>query len=243
MDTLVCTDVIRDFGGLRALNGVSFSIEDKEIVGLIGPNGAGKTTLFNVIAGLYKPTSGKVTFRDQIISGLPPYRICRLGIARTFQQPQPFMGLTVFQNAMVGRSFGKSGKAKFTVLEILDILGLTGVKDELVENLTIVGQKKVEIAKALATEPSLLLLDEVASGLNPREQDDMVHLIQVLHDQLGMTMIVVEHIMRFVMTIANRIIVLDNGEIIKVGDSKTVSKDEKVIKAYLGEEYVGPARN
>jgi len=149
----------------------------------------------------------------------------------------------VFQNAMVGRSFGKSGKAKFTVLEILDILGLTGVKDELVENLTIVGQKKVEIAKALATEPSLLLLDEVASGLNPREQDDMVHLIQVLHDQLGMTMIVVEHIMRFVMTIANRIIVLDNGEIIKVGDSKTVSKDEKVIKAYLGEEYVGPARN
>lgn len=243
MQILECTDIVKDFSGLRALSGVSLSVEEKEIVGLIGPNGAGKTTLFNVIAGLYKPTSGEVKFRNRVISGLPPYRICKLGIARTFQQPQPFHGLTVLQNVMVGHYFGKHGEAKLTVLENLDYLGLMAQKDELVENLTIVGQKKVEIAKALATNPSLLLLDEVASGLNPGEQDDMVHLIQKLHDELDIKMIIVEHIMRFVMTIATRIIVLDNGAIIKVGDAKSVSKDEKVIKAYLGEEYIGPSRN
>jgi branched-chain amino acid transport system ATP-binding protein len=243
MQVLECMDIIKDFSGLRALNGVSFSVEENEIVGLIGPNGAGKTTLFNVIAGLYKPTSGKVTFRNHAISGQPSYRICKLGLARTFQQPQPFQGLTVYQNAMVGHYFGKHGKTKLTVLEILDYLGLIGQKEELIENLTIVGQKKVEIAKALTTNPSLLMLDEVASGLNPAEQDDMIQLIQKLRNELDITMIVVEHIMRFVMTIAKRIIVLDNGTIIKVGDPKSVSKDERVIKAYLGEEYVGPARN
>ena len=243
MQILECTDIIKDFSGLRALNGVSFSVEEKEIVGLIGPNGAGKTTLFNVIAGLYKPTSGKVTFRNHIISGQPSYRICKLGLTRTFQQPQPFQGLTVYQNAMVGYYFGKHGKTNLTVLDILDYLGLIGQKEELVENLTIVGQKKVEIAKALTTNPSLLMLDEVASGLNPAEQDDMIQLIQKLRNELDITMMVVEHIMRFVMTIAKRIIVLDNGAIINVGDPKSVSKDERVIKAYLGEEYVGPARN
>lgn len=243
MQILECLDIIKDFSGLRALNGVSFSVEEKEIIGLIGPNGAGKTTLFNVIAGLYKHTSGKVKFRNHIISGLPSYRICKLGLARTFQQPQPFQGLTVYQNAMVGHYFGKHEKPKLTVLEILDYLGLIGQKEELVENLTIVGQKKVEIAKALTTNPSLLMLDEVASGLNPAEQDEMIQLIQKLRNELDITMIVVEHIMRFVMTIAKRIIVLDNGAIIKVGDPKSVSKDERVIKAYLGEEYVGPARN
>jgi branched-chain amino acid transport system ATP-binding protein len=243
MSILECTDIIKDFGGLRALNGISLSIGEKEIVGLIGPNGAGKTTLFNVAAGLYKPTSGEVKLGNRIITGLPSHRICKFGIARTFQQPQPFVGLTVLQNVLIGHYFGKTGRAKLTVLEILDYLGLMGQKDEFVENLTIVGQKKVEIAKALATNPSLLMLDEVASGLNPGEQDDMIKLIQKLHKELDITLIVVEHIMRFVMTIANRIVVLDNGKIIKVGDAKSVSKDEQVIKAYLGEEYIGPSRN
>jgi branched-chain amino acid transport system ATP-binding protein len=208
---------------------------------LIGPNGAGKTTLFNVVAGLYKPTSGEVKFRSRTITGLPSPRICKLGIARTFQHPQPFNGLTVSDNVVIGHYFGKPGKVKLTVSEILDCLGLTEQKDEFVENLTIVGQKKVEIAKALATNPGLLMLDEVASGLNPGEQDDMIELIRKLHREQGITLIVVEHIMRFVMTIANRIIVLDNGKVIKVGDAKSVSKDEQVIKAYLGEEYVGPS--
>jgi branched-chain amino acid transport system ATP-binding protein len=243
MSILECTDIVKDFAGLRALDGISLSIEEKEIVGLIGPNGAGKTTLFNVVAGLHKPTTGEVKFGNRIITGLPSPRICKLGIARTFQQPQPFVGLTVLQNVVIGHYFGKPGKAKLTVLEILDYLGLMGQKDEFVENLTIVGQKKVEIAKALATNPSLLMLDEVASGLNPGEQDDTIELIQKLHKEIDITLIVVEHIMRFVMTIANRIIVLDNGKIIKVGDAKSVSKDEQVIKAYLGEEYIGPSRN
>jgi branched-chain amino acid transport system ATP-binding protein len=241
MSILECTDIIKDFAGLRALNGISLSIEENEIVGLIGPNGAGKTTLFNVVAGLYKPTSGEVEFRSRAITGLPSPRICKLGIARTFQHPQPFNGLTVSDNVVIGHYFGKPGKAKLTVLEILDYLGLMEQKDEFVENLTIVGQKKVEIAKALATNPSLLMLDEVASGLNPGEQDDMIELIRKLHKEHGITLIVVEHIMRFVMTIANRIIVLDSGKIIKVGDAKSVSKDEQVIKAYLGEEYIGPS--
>jgi branched-chain amino acid transport system ATP-binding protein len=243
MSILECSDIIKDFAGLRALDGINLTIAEKEIVGLIGPNGAGKTTLFNVVAGLYKPSSGEVRFKKRIITRLSSPRICKFGIARTFQQPQPFAGLTVLQNVAIGHYFGKPGKAKLTVLEILDVLGLMEQRDEFVENLTIVGQKKVEIAKALATNPSLLMLDEVASGLNPGEQDDMIKLVQKLHKELEITLIVVEHIMRFVMTIANRIIVLNNGKIIKVGDAKSVSKDEQVIKAYLGEEYVVPSRN
>jgi branched-chain amino acid transport system ATP-binding protein len=241
MAVIECNHIVKDFAGLRALDDVTFSVEDREIVGLIGPNGAGKTTLFNVIAGLYRPTTGEVRFRDKEITGFPSHQICKAGIARTFQQPQPFNGLSVLQNVMVGHFFGKPGKAKLTVSDIMDLIGLTPQKDELVENLTIVGQKRVEIAKALATNPSLLLLDEVASGLNPGEQDDMSSLIRRLHDELSITVIVVEHIMRLVMRVGSRIIVLDSGKILTIGDPKTVSKDERVIKAYLGEEYVGPA--
>jgi len=239
MSILECKNVIKYFTGLRALNDVSFSVEEKEILGLIGPNGAGKTTLFNVIAGLYKPTSGQIKFKNKLISGLNSYSLCKIGIARTFQQPQPFNGLTVQQNIMVGHYFGNPGKRKFTISDIIDLVGLVEQKNELVENLTIVGQKKVEIAKALATNPTLLMLDEAASGLNSSEQDDMISLLQKLHAELNITMIVVEHIMRFVMRIAGRIIVLDTGEVLKIGDPKTVIKDEQVIKAYLGEEYVG----
>ena len=239
MAVLECNSIVKDFAGLRALDDVTFSVEEREIVGLIGPNGAGKTTLFNVIAGLYRPTTGKVTFKEKEITGFPSHQICKAGIARTFQQPQPFNGLSVLQNVMVGHFFGKPGQAKLTVSDIIDLIGLTPQKDKLVENLTIVGQKRVEIAKALATNPSLLLLDEVASGLNPGEQDDMSNLIRILHDELSITIIVVEHIMRFVMRVGSRIIVLDSGKILTIGDPKTVSKDERVIKAYLGEEYVG----
>lgn len=234
---LECKHVSRYFGGLKAVDDVSFSVEGGEIVGLIGPNGAGKTTLFNVIAGLYKPTSGEVIFKKEKISGFSSSRICKKGMARTFQIPQPFKGLTVLQNTMVGHFFGEPGNRKLSVLEIIELSGLAAGKDEFVENLTIAGQKRVELAKALATNPTLLLLDEVASGLNPSEQNDMLNLIRKLHDELSITIVMVEHVMPTVMRLAKRIIVLNEGRVLKIGDAKSTSKDKDVIKAYLGEEY------
>jgi len=238
MSILECIRIVKDFSGLKALNGVSFSIGDKEILGLIGPNGAGKTTLFNVIAGQYKPTSGEVKFKGNRITGIPSPTVCHLGIARTFQEPQPFNGLTVLQNIMLGHLFGKPQKRKMSVQEIINLIGLTSRRDDAIENLTIVDQKKVEIAKALATNPALLMLDEVASGLNPSEQDGMTTLIRKLHNDLDITIIIVEHIMRFVMRIASRIIVLNNGDILSVGNPASIAKDKRVITAYLGEEYL-----
>lgn len=232
-----CNHVSKAFGGLKAVDDVSFSVEEGEILGLIGPNGAGKTTLFNVMAGFYKPTSGEVKFNNEVISGLASPRICKKGIARTFQQPQPFEGLTVLQNVMVGHFFGRPRNRNLSIEEIIDFVGLTTQKDRLVDDLPILCQKQLEIAKTLATNPTLLLVDEIASGLTAAEQDEIVSLIQNIHDELNITVLAIEHIMRTIMRVADRIIVLVNGQILKVGEPKSVSKDAEVIKAYLGEEY------
>jgi branched-chain amino acid transport system ATP-binding protein len=234
---LECNDIRKYFGGLRAVDGVSFSVEKGEIVGLIGPNGAGKTTLFNVIAGFYRPTSGSVAFQGQKISGLSSPKICKKGVGRTFQVPQPFYGMTVSQNIVVGHYFGKPGERRRSVPAIIDLIGLKAQEEELVDNLTISDQKRVELGKALATNPRLLLLDEVSSGLNPGEQGEMLTLIQTLLSELGITIVMVEHVMQTVMKLAGRIVVLNEGRILESGSPESISRSEAVIKAYLGEEY------
>lgn len=239
MVILECNKITKSFGGLIALDNVSFSVEEGELLGLIGPNGAGKTTLFNVIAGLYRPTSGEIKFKGKTITKAAPHQICKKGIARTFQIPQPFKGLTVLENVMVGSFFGNlKGMKKKKSLKIVDFIGLISQKDTLVENLTIADQKKVEIAKALATNPDLLLLDEVAAGLNPAEQDELANLVKEIQNKLDVTIIMVEHIMKAVMGLSSRVIVLDRGHILKEGDPQSIGKDKQVIEVYLGEEYV-----
>ncbi len=234
-----CNQVSRYFGGLRALDDVSFSVEEGEIVGLIGPNGAGKTTIFNVIAGLDKPTSGNVIFLGEKITGLRSSQICKRGLGRTFQLVQPFDGLTVSQNIMVGHFFGSPGNRRLSIGGIIALIGLESRKDDLVDSLSVAALKKVELGKALATNPVLLLLDEVASGINPSEQEDMINLIRRLRDELNITIVMVEHIMSTVMRLAKRIIVLNEGRILKIGTPKSIAKAKEVIKVYLGEEYVG----
>lgn len=180
---LTVASVCMRFGGLQALKEVGFSVHKGEVLGLIGPNGSGKTTLFNVIAGYYKPSSGRVTFNHAEITGLPPYKICWKGIARTFQQPQPFRKLTVFENIMVGKIFAGNRRGLNTGIE--DIINLIGLRDKsnlMVDNLTGAEQKKVEIGKALACNPELLLLDEVAAGLNQAEQEAMQKLVQTIRN-------------------------------------------------------------
>jgi len=238
MSYLECRHISKNFGGLKALSDVNFFLEELEIIGLIGPNGAGKTTLLNIIAGLYKPTAGEVNYKGQVISKLSPSRVCKKGIVKTFQIPQPFAGLTVLESVLVGHFFGNPGHGSLRVSDVLELTNLSHLKDELVENLGIESQKRVELAKALATNPSLLLLDEAAAGLNPAEQDNLVDLIRKLYDELKLTIIAVEHIMRVVMKTSHRIIVLNNGQVLKVGDPKTVSEDSEVLKAYLGEETI-----
>jgi branched-chain amino acid transport system ATP-binding protein len=238
MEFLECTNVTKNFGGLTALDDVTFFLQEGEILGLIGPNGAGKTTLFNVVAGLYRPTSGQVLFKGELISRYPPHKICKKGVARTFQIPQPFRGLRVLENILVGSFFGNVGGAeKEKALEVIDFVNLTEKEFLLVENLTIADQKRVEIAKALATGPELLLLDEVAAGLNPAEQDELSHLVRKIRDNRNITIIMVEHIMRTVMGLSDRVIVLDMGRILKEGNPEEISEDKDVIEAYLGEEY------
>ena len=238
MAILKCDKITKKFGGLVALDQASFSVSEGEIIGLIGPNGAGKTTLFNVIAGLYHPTSGRVIFNGEVISNYPPHKICKRRIARTFQIPQPFKGLSVLENVAIGAIFGSASKKGFDgAKQILDLLGLYEYRDSLVENLTIANQKKVEIAKALATEPRLLLLDEVAAGLNPAEQDLLSEIVLKVHEELRITIILVEHIMRTVMELSHRIIVLEMGKVLKQGDPEEIRTDPEVIEAYIGEDY------
>ena len=239
MAFLEAIDLTKDFGGLVANSHVSFHIEQGEIIGLIGPNGAGKTTLFNCIVGYHKPESGKVVFKGKEITGFKPFMTNREGIGRTFQLMKVTAGMNVLENVMVGafcRTEERSA-AKREAAEILEFLGLGEVKEYHLNELPIASQKKVGLARALATKPELLMLDEVASGLNPKETEELVNAIRRIHQEKKITLFLIEHIMEVVMPISQRVIVLDSGEKIAEGLPKEIVKNERVIKAYLGEKY------
>ena len=230
----------KNFGGLAAIRQVSFEVRTGDIVGLIGPNGAGKTTLFNVISGFYRPDGGAVHYHGEEISSLPSaYQICRRGMGRTFQLVKPFQNISVLENVMTGAFLQSKthGAAREDALEILELVGLYGVKSSLGKSLTIADRKRLELARALATRPDLLLLDEIMAGLNPKETDEAIQLIRKVRDH-GITILMIEHVMQAVMQLSDRIVILHHGEKIGEGAPREVAADEKVIKAYLGEEYV-----
>ena len=229
------------FGGIQAIRQVSFTLEQSEILGLIGPNGSGKSTLFNLITGLIQPDAGKVMFNNRDITGLPPHKICQSGIARTFQLVRPFNRLSPLQNVMVGRAYGSqpahnTKQARIEAEQILANLGLANKKVRVAETLGMVDRKRLEIARALATRPNLLLLDEMLSGLNPVETEEAIRVIKGIRDS-GITLIIVEHVMKVIMGISDRVVVLKAGEKIADGPPQQVGKDSQVIQAYLGKEY------
>jgi branched-chain amino acid transport system ATP-binding protein len=239
MKLLEVEDVSKAFGGVLAINRVSFDLSQGEVLGLIGPNGAGKSTLFNIITGIFKPDAGKIRFNHRDITGIAPYRICQSGIARTFQLVKPFSRLTPMENVMVGRAYGgkPARSIKQARMESAQILTLTGLGNKRVSTagmLSLVDRKRLEIARALATKPQLLLLDEMMAGLNPTELDDAIRLIKAIRDS-GISLIVVEHVMKVIMGISDRIIVLKVGEKIADGTPLEVTSNRQVIEAYLGE--------
>jgi branched-chain amino acid transport system ATP-binding protein len=230
--------VSKSFRGLRAVREASFEVPEHEIVGLIGPNGAGKTTIFNMIAGVYAPDAGEIIFNAQNIHGLRPHEICAAGIGRTFQIVKPFAGLSVLDNAIVGalRSERTVDAARGRARAIVEKLGL-GAKAALpASSLTLPDRKRLEVARALATRPRLLLLDEVMAGLRPTECDQMVHVFRELNRAEGLTILLIEHVMRAVMALARQIVVLHHGEVIARGAPETVVRERAVLESYLGEE-------
>ena len=239
MKFLEVEDVSKAFGGVVAIHRVSFDLHQGEVLGLIGPNGAGKSTLFNLITGIFKPDAGKIRFNHRDITGIASYKICQSGIARTFQLVKPFSRLTPMENVMVGRAYGgqPARNIKQARMESAQILSLTGLGDKAVRTagmLSLVDRKRLEIARALATKPQLLLLDEMMAGLNPTELDDAIRLIKAIRDS-GISLIVVEHVMKVIMGISDRIIVLKVGEKIADGTPLEVKSNRQVIEAYLGE--------
>ncbi|SHE49810.1 amino acid/amide ABC transporter ATP-binding protein 1, HAAT family [Desulfofundulus australicus DSM 11792] len=238
MSFLEVKNIVKNFGGLRAVNDISFTVKQGEILGLIGPNGSGKTTIFNLINGFYPLTSGEIYFQGRRIDGLPPHKICALGIGRTFQVVKPLKRMTVLENVMAGAFLHTTSisKARSKALEVLEFCGLYHRKDMDAKNLTIADRKRLEIARALATEPKLLLLDETAAGLNPKETEEAINIILKIRE-IGITIIIVEHIMKVIMGISDRILAISFGREIALGTPREVANHPEVIKAYLGEAY------
>ena len=230
----------KSFGGLTAVKEVDFHLNQGEIVGLIGPNGAGKTTLFNLVCGVFHPDSGNLYFDSRDITLLKPFEVCRLGIARTFQIVRPFLKMSCFENTLVGvigrndKNGGKEEK-RDEVMGLLKFVGLGNRGQTLAKDLTLIEKKRLEMARALATKPRILLLDEVLAGLNPSEILEALELIEVIRTRLKMTVFWVEHVMGAIMKASDRLIVLDQGEKIKEGKPGEIVSDPRVIEAYLGE--------
>ena len=238
MPILETKNISMHFGEMAALADVSVSVEKGEILGLIGPNGAGKTTFFNCISGYLNCSAGAIFFNGKDITREPTHRVCRLGICRTFQIVQSFQEMTVLENVMMGAfcRHQNPNKAAALAQEIIDFSGLGGKTDQIAGSMTLADQKRIELARAVATEPEVLLLDEVMAGLNVEETEEALSLIRKVHEK-GMTIIVVEHIMEAIMKVCHRIAVLDSGELIADGPPEEVMRDARVVKAYLGEEY------
>ena len=238
MSMLKGEGITKRFGGLVALSNVDFEVGKGEIVGLIGPNGSGKTTLFNVISGFYTPDSGQLTLNGHSIAGLQPYQIARLGIGRTFQIVRPFAGLSVLDNVKVGVLYGRSSvsesQAASRAMELLHFAGLANKANALGSSLTLVDKKRLEVTRALATGPEIILLDEVFAGLNPVEVDEAIDLIFRIRNELGITVFMIEHVMKATMQTCDRIIVLSFGQKLAEGKPDEIANNQAVVDVYLG---------
>ena len=238
MALLELLEVTKRFGGLVACDRVNLEVNKGEIVGLIGPNGAGKTTLFNCITGYYGPSSGSIRFRGEDITGLPPDQVSHKGITRTFQVVRTFKEMTVLENVMIGAfcRVASTAHASREALKVLEFTGLADKKDALGGGLTIADKKRVELARALATKPGLIMLDEAMAGLNQREVSEAIEMVKAIRAQ-GTTVFLVEHVMEAIMPISDRVVVLNYGRKIAEGAPAEITRNEEVIKAYLGEDY------
>jgi branched-chain amino acid transport system ATP-binding protein len=234
-------NVTKSFGGLMVIQKLSFSLNEGEILGVIGPNGSGKTTLFNLITGFLKTDEGQIVYLGNNIANRRPSAICKFGIARTFQLAKPFAQLTSLENVMAGRAYGRESakdmkQARREAIEILLLTKLDRKQDVLASQLSVIDRKRLEIARALATRPKLLLLDEVFAGLNPKEIEEALRLIMLIKEQ-GITLMVVEHVIKVILGVSNRVIVLSSGNKIFEGSPQEAVNDQKVIEAYLGEDF------